>query len=767
MAKSRQRKIDADRSANRIGRHHEHLAHERTDTQDMREVFISYSHLDNQHNPEITHEVTRAIDHFLAVYSHVCDVPESGTDNDLFFMDQTAIEPGRLISETVRAAIEDCSVMLAFISPRYFSSYYCFQEWKEFKRSQAAEPSGRAPKLLIPVEVKPVVPDRIAPIDEVSPRWIAELVGSEGLKYSTSSKVLLDKDTTRLAERLQILDGVIQGQILKRRGSSGGRRAAFNILALRNKIERDSLKTRALQDELRERTDKLKYDKLDAVCVIYAGGTVGMVHQKSSDVTHADFEMACTVEAIVQPMWQRLSVLPFNIHFFSLQRPIDSSNVTAEDWVNLANLVQEQMSTYQGFVILHGTNTLAYSASALSFLLSDTITKPVVLTGAEVPISVQNTDAIHNVENAIRASAWQSYNGPMRVPEVCVYWNNQLYRGNRVTKKYASDRAEGFHTPNMPVPLATLTNERLNVNHGHIMVRPDSNVIPSMPRQVVNLADAKVGLMFIHPELEMSDLETKYPDSLDGLILLSYGPGNVPEDPRFITMIERLVGNGTIVANVTQCPFGRVELKLFETSAILFDLGVIDAYDMTLEAAYTKLLWVIARRDNRKQPGVQRSIKRAFQRNIAGEMSASIDEASFGGSDTFDKSASGAFLVSDVRRLEKFVDRYDIAEVFIRLEGVRFAGGVDSGRIKILFGKPVEQYGDQAEEANLLADFSKKLTTSEEAAGCFDKNLEVTHAFRKWFNNDEFQLSIGVDGMPSLEFSSLRLVIYTKTGRFE
>jgi L-asparaginase/Glu-tRNA(Gln) amidotransferase subunit D len=107
------------------------------------------------------------------------------------------------------------------------------------------------------------------------------------------------------------------------------------------------------------------------------------------------------------------------------------------------------------------------------------------------------------------------------------------------------------------------------------------------------------------PPMEMSGLEAKYLNDLDGLILLSYGPGNVPEDPRFISMIERLVRDGTIVANVTKFPFGRVELKLFETSAILFDLGVIDAYGMTLEAAYTKLLWAIARRDNRKRPGVQ------------------------------------------------------------------------------------------------------------------------------------------------------------------
>lgn len=487
----------------------------------LRDVFISYAHLDNQLNPQITHEVTDAIDHFLEVYHYVCDVPTENDSSDLFFLDRTFFRDDDPILESVRHAIEDCSVMLAFYSPRYFRSYHCLQEYKEFKNAQAGEleeekraqesgGTGRVPKLLIPIEVRPVDPEKIEPIDDLTPRWISELTGAHGLKHGVTSDILLAKDTTQLALTLRGMDEVIQNHILQRRGSSGERRAASNILTLQAKIERDSLKSPSVASELQERSQHLKYNKLDPVCVIYAGGTVGMVHNEDSDLQHADYEMAQSVDAIVKYLRLKLSALPFNMHFFSLEKIIDSSNVTAGEWVNLANLVREQMANYQGFVILHGTNTLAYSASALSFLLSDTINKPVVFTGSEVPISVHNTDAIHNVENAIRATAWQSYNGPMRVPEVCVYWNNHLYRGNRTTKKYASDRTASFHTPNMAVPLATLANEKLNVEHAHIHVRPEAATMAAVPGLgVVNMASANVSVMFIHPDMDLSNLDIK------------------------------------------------------------------------------------------------------------------------------------------------------------------------------------------------------------------------------------------------------------------
>ena len=503
-----------------------------------------------------------------------------------------------------------------------------------------------------------------------------------------------------------------------------------------------------IQRALQAESAHLKYDQLDPVCVIYAGGTVGMVHQEASDIIHADYEIAGGVDAIVKYMRSRLFALPFNMHFFSLENPIDSSNVTASDWVDLAKLIREQMANYQGFVILHGTNTLAYTASALSFLLEGVIDKPVILTGAEVPISIQNTDATHNVENAIRAAAWQAYNGPMLVPEVCVFWNNHLYRGNRATKKYASDRTEGFHAPNVSAPLATLSNEKLYVDNAQLLVRAEhgSTILPRM-RGVIDLSHVKVAVLFIHPDMDFSELEKKYPVELDGLILLSYGPGNVPEDPRFISHIKRLVDAGTIVCNVTQCPYGRVELKLFETSAILFDLGVADAYDMTLEAAYTKLLWAIARRGRGRQVGVRESIKQTFQRNIAGEMSASIYDADFGASaQFFDGGGPEDSLISDVRSFDRVVNRYDIAEAFIRLEGVHFPKDITRGTIRIYFGRAPDQLSNSGDDT-LLAEFSKRVTNTDGDPTAFDKNLAVTHPFRKWFNNEEFQVSVALDSV--------------------
>jgi Asparaginase, N-terminal len=242
---------------------------------------------------------------------------------------------------------------------------------------------------------------------------VGQLLGAEGLKHTVDSKALLHLNSDRLAEQLRVLDARVQEHILLRRGSSGARRSASNILRLKNKILGRSLRAPDLADELRLRSGNLKYDGLDPVCVIYAGGTIGMIHQKKSDRLHADFEMAVAVESIVDYVRPRLLNLHFNMHFFSLEHPIDSSNVTALDWVNLASLLAEQMGSYQGFVILHGTNTLAYTASALSFLLQDSIRKPVVMTGAEVPLSVEDTDAAHNIENAIRAAAWHQPAVPM------------------------------------------------------------------------------------------------------------------------------------------------------------------------------------------------------------------------------------------------------------------------------------------------------------------------------------------------------------------
>jgi L-asparaginase type I len=725
----------------------------------MPDIFISYSHLDNRKIEAVDFEAPEAIDRFIQFYEYAFP-----RQTERFFTDRWRIGPGEVIPDAIEDAIRECAVMLAFISPSYFSSPECLWEWREFEAARERDGKtkhGKDKKLLIPIEVHPVRALPMIVDEEYSERWYDMLVTKDGRKRVISSNMLIKKENqSGLLDAVRRLGEQIEAHLSIQEGIKG-RPTDPNIVSFDTPIENATLNTPKLIAELQEKAGDTRYSGHQPVCIIYAGGTVGMIKKPDSDPVHADFEMAAGIDDIRLPLAPRLSALPVDMHLFRLAEAIDSSAVTAKDWVDLARLIREQAANYQGFVILHGTNTLAYSASALSFLLSDSMTKPVILTGSEVPLSNVNTDAVHNVENAIRAAAHEAYGGPILIREVCVYWNNQLYRGNRVTKKIASDRSSSFHCPNMPVPLATLANDKLDVEYMHVNATPlpeQGNV-----RDLRDLSAVEVAILFIHPNMDFEQVAASFTRNPDGLILLSYGPGNVPEDPVFLAMLKRLIADNTIIANITQCPYGRVELKLFETSATLFDLGVVDGYDMTLEAAYTKLLWALAQYDkaNRAIEETRERIKAAFQENQAGEMSASIFTKHWP-YEKFASTGGDVYLESSGSSFENKFNRLEIAEAFVRIEGMRFPAGVKRATVRVYYGPPPPE--DEVSDItpdNLLAEFDKTISDEERANG-IDKNLEVTSTFRKAFTNTDFVLSVGLVGKPGIKFESVRLVVYTK-----
>lgn len=734
----------------------------------MHDVFISYSHKDDEPDDSVNHEIDRPVERFRQLYlRHLKDQSIDG--DSLFYFDDRE-PPGENIGDSVRQAIKSCSVMLAFFSPNYFNSNFCRQEFLEFQKSKAEAESRGVRKLLIPMELRKVDPNFKSRLTgpEVD-AWLQELTTAQGSRHGAKSEELLDVRSGPLARRIEWLAKEIGERIRISRHIAPGLETADNILVIESPIVNHTLRGNTnIARKLTDEGEALKYSRIKPVAVIYAGGTVGMVHQSGSDPIHADFEMAGSVEDIVSRLRPTFKDLPFNIHFFRLAQTLDSSNVRAADWVSLAKLTRELFETnYQGIVFLHGTNTICYTASALSFLLHDTINDPVILTGSEIPISVNNTDAVHNIENAVRAAAHEAYNGPLVIPEVCIYWANRLLRGNRTTKRVASDRQHSFHTPNLALPLASLTHEKLEVEHTLVHRRQGSDDGVTSLSDFPDLSSVRVEVMFIYPEMQFNDLDDRYPNSIDGLILLSYGSGNVPEDVRFINMIRRLVTAGCVVVNVTQCPYGRVELKLFETSAILFDLGVIDGYDMTLECAYTKLLWALASVENRRLPGAREAIRRKFQVAVAGEMSASIHRVDLGGTRTgrFEITKDGRHSISDVRSLP-LLDRYDIIEAYLRLEGVQPSAVDEDLEITIYFGAPPARAGDGDADMyaqTMLARFRKRLTGEERRRSRFDKNLAITHPFRKNFRNRDFQLSIGSSDGAALNFDGLSLIVYSRT----
>jgi L-asparaginase len=335
-----------------------------------------------------------------------------------------------------------------------------------------------------------------------------------------------------------------------------------------------------------------------SLLIIYTGGTIGMVKDK--------------ITGALQPyhfddIYNLMPVLrnfDYNLQSISFAPLIDSSNVTPSFWVKLATVIEENYEKYDGFVVLHGTDTMSYSASMLSFMLEN-LNKPVIFTGSQLPMGVIRTDGRDNFINAIEIAAAHIDGKPL-VPEVAIYFENKLLRGNR-TSKFNAEHFNAFLSGNYP-PLAEVgVHIRYNTE---LILKP-----PSEKLKAHKELDNSVIILKLYPGIaEIVVKSALNIIGLKGVILETYGAGNAPTDAWFIDALSEAIQKDILIYNVTQCKGGAVDMGKYETSMQLSRIGVIGGYDITTESAVAKMMFLLG------QGYSSTEIKKLLQLSMRGEL---------------------------------------------------------------------------------------------------------------------------------------------------
>lgn len=337
-----------------------------------------------------------------------------------------------------------------------------------------------------------------------------------------------------------------------------------------------------------------------SILLIYTGGTIGMM---KNPVTGAleNFNFDQLLKYVPE-----IEGFNLNIYSIAFEPPIDSSDISPESWSELVRIIYSNYEQYDGFVILHGTDTMAFTASALSFMLEG-LTKPVILTGSQLPIGALRTDGKENLLTAIEIAASKHEDGTPIVPEVCVFFHEKLMRGNRTTK-ISAENFDAFESNNYP----------LLAHSGIELQFYEQNILPYRPDAVLTphyAMDPNIIIFSLFPGMQPNIVEKILRDKkLRGVIFRTFGSGNAPQQEWLVKALTRATRSGKTIVNITQCSTGSVKMSLYETGRQLLESGIISGRDSTVEAALTKLMFLLGQGFDSEE------IRNYMNNSLAGEI---------------------------------------------------------------------------------------------------------------------------------------------------
>ena len=341
--------------------------------------------------------------------------------------------------------------------------------------------------------------------------------------------------------------------------------------------------------------------KKASLLLIYTGGTIGM-KEDINDQTLKPFDFSQIIEEVPE-----IRKFAFKIDSYTFDPLIDSSDVEPSLWQSLASLISDRYEDYDGFIILHGTDTMSYSASALSFML-DGLTKPVIFTGSQLPIGVPRTDGKENLILAVEIASAKDIDGHAKVPEVCVCFGSMLMRGNR-TSKVNADVFRAFRSPNFPA----LAEAGINIRYAEELIRKPLDWYQSL--KINSKLDTRVGILKIHPGITPEAVRYfLYSPETRAVIIETYGSGNAPSGQWFVDIVREAVKSGKIIVNVTQCLTGTVNMNIYATGKSLEKAGVVNGYDSTTESALAKLFFLMGKSTDNEW------VRQMMARNLKGEI---------------------------------------------------------------------------------------------------------------------------------------------------